>query len=149
MYIENQLAEAFQHLHNAYQNFERDGSGWSIDKILRLEVNTVEFRPQEGSSFIPLPAKIQKKRAVVNIQNEDQKCFQWSVLAALHPVARMDMPSRLSHYLSYQNDLNLTGLEFPLPLSQITKFNTNNDISINVFGLEGSEVYPLQLTNQR
>ena len=27
--IQEQLAEAFQHLHNSYQNFERDRSGWS------------------------------------------------------------------------------------------------------------------------
>lgn len=56
--IKQQLAEAFQHLHNAYQNFEREGSGWSIDKILRLELNTAEYTPLEGSRYLPLPPKI-------------------------------------------------------------------------------------------
>ncbi|XP_033757205.1 uncharacterized protein LOC117339622 [Pecten maximus] len=66
--LTEQLAEAFQNLHNAYQNFERDGSGWTIDKILKLEVNTVEYTPLEGSSYIPLPQNIQKKKAVLNIK---------------------------------------------------------------------------------
>ena len=83
--IKEQLAKAYQNLYNSYQNFERDGSGWSIDQILKMEVNTVEYVPLSGSSFFPLPPKIAKKRAILNIQNSDQKCFLWSVIAALHP----------------------------------------------------------------
>ena len=59
--IQEQMAKAFQHLHNSYQSF--DGSGWSINKILKLEVNWVEFIPLEGSSYVQLPAKIQKKKS--------------------------------------------------------------------------------------
>ena len=84
--IKEQLAKAHQKIYNSYQNFERDGSGWSIDKILKMEVNTVEYIPLAGSSFIPLPPKIAKKKAILNIQNTDQKCFLWSVLAILHPL---------------------------------------------------------------
>lgn len=44
----------------AYQNFERDCSGWTIDKIMKLEVNTVEYTPLEGSSYISLQPDIKK-----------------------------------------------------------------------------------------
>lgn len=116
--IKEQMAEAFQHLHNSYQNFERDGSGWSIDKIMKLEVNTIEFVPLEGSSYIPLPAQIQKKKAILNIQNKDHKCLLWSVLASLHPVSRNDNPKRVSNYLQYEHELKTNAIDFPTPLSQ-------------------------------
>ena len=120
--IKEQLAKAYQNLYNSYQNFERDGSGWSIDKILKMEVNIVEYIPLAGSSFIPLPSKIAKKKAILNIQNIDQKCFLWSVLATLHPLPWNQNPNLVSHYKQYANQLNIEGLEFPIPLSQIKKF---------------------------
>ena len=44
------------------------------------------FRPTAGSSFIPSPAEIAKKKAIVNIRNHnDNKCFQYSILAQLRP----------------------------------------------------------------
>ena len=144
--IKEQMAEAFQHVHNSYQNFERDGSGWSIDKILKLEVNTTEFVPLEGSSYIPLPVKIQKKKAVLNIQNNDHKCFLWSVLASLLPISRKDHAKRVSNYVQYEHELKTQGTDFPTPLSQIQDFEKKNNLSINVFGLENDKVYPLQLT---
>ena len=147
--IQEQMAEAFQHLHNSYQNFERDGSGWSIDRILKLEVNSIEYIPLEGSSYIQLPAKIRKKKAVLNIQNNDQKCFIWSILGSLHPVAGRDNAKRVSQYVQYEKELQTDTLDFPTPLSQIPRFEKNNKISVNVFGLENNEVYPLQITQSR
>ena len=147
--IQEQMAEAFQHLHNSYQNFERDGSGWSIDKILKLVVNSIEYIPLEGSSYIQLPAKFQKKKAVLNIQNNDQKCFIWSILGSLHSVSRKDHAERVSNYVQYERELNTQAIDFPTPLSQIPEFEKNNDISVNVFGLENNEVYPLQITKFR
>ena len=43
--IQEQMTEALQHLHDSYQNFECIGSGWSIDKILKHEVNSIEYIP--------------------------------------------------------------------------------------------------------
>jgi hypothetical protein len=36
-----------------------------------------------GGSYIELPEYI-KKRACVNIKNDDEKCFKWSILACKH-----------------------------------------------------------------
>ena len=48
--IKEQLAKAYKNLYVSYQNFERDGSGWSIDQILRMEINIAEYVPLSGSS---------------------------------------------------------------------------------------------------
>ena len=61
------------------------GSGWYFNEIIRLEIHIVEYKPMKGGSFIPLPEFIQKKNAIINIKNENDKCFLWSVLRYLHP----------------------------------------------------------------
>ena len=53
--------------------------------MLNLEIHTPEFDPMKGSSYIPLPDWILNKKAIVNIQNKDEKCFLWCVLRYLHP----------------------------------------------------------------
>lgn len=71
--MKEQLAQAYKNLFVSYQHFERE-SGWSIDQILKIEFKTVEFTPLLGSSYLPLP-QISKKKAVLNIQNDDKKMF--------------------------------------------------------------------------
>lgn len=72
--MKEQLAQAYKNLFVSYQHFERE-SGWSIDQILKIEFKTVEFTPLLGSSYLPLLLKISKKKAVLNIQNDDKKMF--------------------------------------------------------------------------
>lgn len=146
--FDTQLAEAFQKLHKDFQQFERDGSGWTLLHVLKLEVNTVHYKPITGTSYIPLPKKLSDKKALLNIKNDDNKCFLWSVLAALHKVSWKNNANRVSHYYKYEHECNTKGLNFPLPIDQITKFEILNQISINVFGWEDKELFPLQITKQ-
>ncbi|XP_024879110.1 uncharacterized protein LOC112459306 [Temnothorax curvispinosus] len=70
------------------------------------------------------------------------------VVAALHPVERHS--ERESSYRHYTTVLNLQGIEFPMILKQIKKFERLNDISINVYTIEGEKtptVLPIQLTD--
>ena len=46
-----------------------------------------------GSSYIPLPDFILKKKAITNIQNKDEKCFLWCVLRYLYPTNLNDARS--------------------------------------------------------
>lgn len=38
----------------------------------------------KGSSNIPLPDFIMRKKCIWNLENKDYKCFQWCVLRYLH-----------------------------------------------------------------
>ena len=100
-----------------------------------------------ASSYIPLPKEIEKKRACLNIQNRDQKCFLWCVLAQLHPVEHGKHPYRVSKYRPYENEINMSGIEYPVKISSIDKFERQNDISVNVHGLEGN-VLPLRISKK-
>ena len=124
--------------------YEMNGSGWYFKKVNKLEIHTNEFKPMRGSSYIPLPDWIMRKKAIVNIRNKDDKCFIWSVLRYLHPREKND--SRLSDLKEYEFSLNTKGITFPMKLKDITKFeNLNPDIpGINVFSNDGYTIYPLR-----
>ena len=102
-----------------------------------------------GSSFIPLPEFIMRKNAIINIKNDDDKCFLWSVLRYLHP--KQIHGERLTDLKKYENDLNFKGIDFPVKVKDIQKFkNYNPDLpGKNVFSInDNNKIYPLRL-NQK
>ena len=69
---------------NDIEEFTSNGSGWWFKEVLELHVNTIEFNPTKGTSYIDLPSWIKNKKAIVNIKNKDDKCFLWCILRYLH-----------------------------------------------------------------
>ena len=52
-------------------NFQQSGSNWVFQQIRRLEIHFANWKPIRGSTFIPLPTRLQNKKGVINIKNED------------------------------------------------------------------------------
>lgn len=102
--------------------------------MLCLEVNINKYNPLYGSSYICLPKSIQNKKAIINVENNDQACFFWSILSAI--CKPNGDPQRTSSYQFYEEVLNTQGIEIPVKLSDIPKFERQNGISINVFTLD-------------
>ena len=125
--------------------FQKNGSGWYFKEVVQLEIHTTKFNPMKGSSYIPLPDWIMRKKAIVSIRNKDEKCFLWSVLRYLHPREKNDC--RLSDLKKYEFSLNTKGITFPMKIKDITKFeNLNPDLpEINVFSVDDKKtIYPLR-----
>ena len=125
----------------------RRGSGWRLHSIIFLELHTTIYNPLRGETWIPLPEELANKKAIINMQNKDNKCFLWSVLRALNPTN--NHPERVDKKLKLkENSLNMEGIEYPVSLKDIDKFEKQNPtISITVFGYEGKSVYPLRNSN--
>ncbi len=105
------------------------------------------FYSRLESSFVKTPKSLAKKGAIVNINNKDQKCFMWSILAHLHK-QRKD-PSRVTKYLQYENELNMNGIQFPVNFRDIMKFENQNPISVNVLAYDNKTgVYPKRITKE-
>ena len=101
----------------------QEGSGWALDKIQRVYVNICKYKPLKGHACIVLPQKLQHTKAIVNIQNTDNKCFVWSVLAALHQMAQN--PQLINQYRQFENELNLNqGVDMPMKLFQVPKLKS-------------------------
>lgn len=132
--IESALRESIMKMFNAFIEYQREGSNWVLDKVLGVTVHIVQYNPIKGSSYLPLPTKLASKKAIVNVQNADQKCFMWSILAAFYPMT--NNPQRVINYVQQIDKLDFSGIEFPVKVRDIPKFEKRNNISINVFGYE-------------
>ncbi|XP_018343250.1 PREDICTED: uncharacterized protein LOC108749198 [Trachymyrmex septentrionalis] len=55
---------------------------------------------------------------------------------------------RKSSYPHYKSVLNLAGIEFPMTLNQIKKFETLNDISINIYTIQKG-IVPIRLADRK
>ena len=84
--IDTDLPTAYKNLFTKFDEQEREGSGWYLSKLIQIEVHTATLSPLAASSYIELPKKVKRTKAVLNIKNEDNMCFIWSVLAHLHPM---------------------------------------------------------------
>ena len=63
---------------------EHSKSGFMLDRIMHLDIDFHNLELTRGSSYIELPKGVVSKKAVINLKNEDEECFKWAVLAALH-----------------------------------------------------------------
>ena len=109
----------------------------------------MHYDPLRASSYISLPAVIHKKMACLNINNKDQKCFLWSLLASLHSVPHGQHPTRVTKYLPFENEIDMSGISYPVAIKDIDKVEAMNDLSINVFSLEDNKVvYPLRISKE-
>ena len=115
------------------QEFQIEGSGWAIDEVLYLKLMMAKYVPLKGSQDINLPPKVKNSKAVINIQNDDDddKCFLWSVLAYLYEDNHNR--ERVNHYKQYETELNMNGIVYPVAGKDVPKFEKQNNISVNVF----------------
>ena len=87
-------------------------------------------------SYLPLPKELKTKCGCVNIENGDEKCFLWSILASFHSVQCRNHLDRVSKYQKFEHELNMFGIQYPIDIKDIRKFEHQNNISVNVYGYE-------------
>ena len=114
-------------------------SRFVFDEFLYLDVNSHQLNLTRGSSYLPLPDWLARKKAIVNPHNDDEECFKWSVIAAEN--AGMKDPQRVSNLRKFMDNYDWSGLEFPVSIKDIGKFETRNNISVNVVAVEGRDIY--------
>ena len=131
-------------IENMASQQQSEGSGWRLHSIIRLELHVVNYNPLRGEAWVALVKELANKNAIINPQNKDDKCFLWCVLRALNPAK--DHPERIDKKLKEkENTLNMEGIEYPVSLKDIDKFEKQNpSIFITVFGYEDKSVYVLR-----
>ena len=129
---------------------QAEGSGWVFLEVENLTLHTDIWDPIKASSYIDLPRELKNKKAIINMKNKDNnKCFLWSVLRGLNP--KNEHPERIDEDLkSKENTLNMEGIEYPVSLKDIKRFEKQNlDISISVLGYSKDEkIYPLRISKK-
>ena len=130
----NQMATDIEH---QAEVLEMSESGLVLTQMDKIKFNFDKYNPTRGGKFIPLPKWVQNKKACINIKNEDNKCFKYSVQCGICKVYEKDHPERLSHYKNLDDKLNWTNVNFPSSNIDIDTFEENNDgkIAVNVYFL--------------
>ena len=115
------------------ETFTHNGSGWRFIGLDRVVVTVYDYNPARGRSYIPTPPVLASKKAIVNVQNTYNKCFMWSILAALYPPVKD--AQRVMKYRDHVGKLNCDMLEFPVKhtSSKISQFEDVNNVSINIY----------------
>ena len=139
------------HLLELVEQFQNQGSGWQFDQVEYFNININPFEPLSGTSYIPLPQKLESKKAIINVNNEkdNECCFKWTVTSAVFP--KKKNPQRLDDQMRENSKhFDWTGIEyFPVSLKHIGKFENQNPYAINVYGYEGDKIYPLRISNKQ
>ena len=88
-----------------------------------------------------LPNWLARKKAIINPKDEDQECFKWAVIAATRWEEINNNPERISKLKRFEKDFDWSGIEFPVSVKDIKKFEFRNQISINLLAIEGEQIY--------
>ena len=131
--------KAIESINKKIEDFQRLTSDWQIVHVKKLTLRFSKYVAAHGSSYIELPEKIANKKCCINIQNEDERCFEYSVLCGLyHDEIKKDL-QRVSKYKTYVNQLKFHDIDFPVEVDDVSSFEAQNEIPINVFGLDGDD----------
>ena len=119
------LSDIIRDLNLAVDNFNRRGSGYILERVTRVILCICKHRPLRGyGTFVATPTYLRNKRCILNVKCSGNRCFVWAVLASLYP--QKNNSNRVSSYKKYLDTLNLDGLQFPMHLKDIAKFEQQN-----------------------
>ena len=145
----DKLADVYE---QQLQDFNQRGSDWRLESVENFTLYCAAFRPAAAKGYFPLPPALHNKGCCINIKNNDNYCFLYCCLAAKdlkdNPnTVHLERESRYIYRLN--NELNIQGLQFPLSLNQVQKFETlNPQFSVSVYAWDDKEVCPLVVTKQ-
>ena len=142
-YNHTQIAFGTQHntLMQKLDDEQLEGSGFVLNGIVNVILEIYKVNDIQASSWVELPEKYRNNKSIINIKNDDQFCFLWCILAHLFPVE--DHKNRTSSYSIHTNKLILNGLEFPMKIKDIPKFENLNNLNVNVFELTKTVLTPI------
>ena len=126
--------------------FSGQNSGWIVSEINYLRLCWGCYRPLMAGTYIPTPKSIALKKAIVNVKCvNDENCFQYSILAGMNILESGKNKNRPSRYKQYMYKLNMNGIQTPVPLSSIDKFEDMNvEISVNVLYFDNQDIIPIR-----
>ena len=147
--INESLEASKQNVLNKIAVWISEGSGWTVESVDNHYLNVVKYKPMKGSSYIKLPQELRNSaKGLINMKNEDNECFRWCHIRHLNPQDKY--PQRIKKVdKQYVENLDYTGVEFPVATKQYNKIEKQNKININVFGYEDKQPYPIHISKEK
>ena len=142
------LEHAFQEILYRIDAWINKGSGWIIESIESQYINISTYRPLIGSSYIELPIELKHpRRGLINIKNNDQKCFLWCHVRHINPLKEhSERITKIDREIVF--NLNYDEIQFPLNEKDFGKIEVQNNICINVFCYENEMVFSIYVSDK-
>ena len=145
--IKQKFENFIQMVKDETDNRSEAGSGWVGGKDLAY-IEVARYNPLRGGTYLPLPASLAKKKAIINVKNNDNECLKWAIRAALFPVQHGNHAQRTNKY-PVNDGIDYTGIEFPMPIKQIDRLEAQNGfLAFNVSGWEKNNVVVYRISKK-
>ena len=138
----NEIVTAMiEHMTQQIENPALRNSKFVFDRVLHMDTDFHRLNLTRGSSYVPLPDWLMIKKAIINPKNSDMECFKWAVIAAMKWEEIDRDHQRVSKLKRCEGEFDWSGLEFPVSLRDINKFERNNEIGVNILAIESKKIY--------
>ena len=132
----NEIVSAMiKHMKQQIENPALRDSKFVFDRIIHMDIDFHRLNLTGGSSYIPLPDWLPKKKAIINPKDSDLECFKWAVIAAMRWEEIDRDHQRMSKLRRYEDDFDWDGIKFPTSIRDIKRFESRNEITINTLAL--------------
>ena len=85
----------------------RKGSDFIFENVELLDYRLHKISLKRGKSYIESPEWLRSKRATINLQNNDDKCFQYALTVELNHQNIRNNSERISNIKPFINQYNL------------------------------------------
>ena len=89
------------------------GSDFIFDSVQLMYYKCHKVNFKRGGLYIDSPDWIKKKKTIINLKNEDDKCLQYAASAALNYEEIESHPERVSNIKPLMNKYNQEGIIHP------------------------------------
>ena len=109
------------------------GSDFVFDYVESLNYIFHKIDLKSGGSYIETPKWIKKKKVTINVEDEDDKCFQYSVTVALNYDKIRKNHQRVSRVKKFINQYDWSGTNFSSNVDDFKMFELNTkSVALNV-----------------
>ena len=145
--IESALHKMRSDIEKRIDRFTMEGSGWAVIGLINHDLHVNKYDPLVARSYIPLPLEIQNRKATINIQNKDDKCFIYCLGRALDPTPqKKNLHCVSKHLRTVCESLGLNNIMTPVNIQDLPEIESQFNISINLFSHSNSDIYSIRIT---
>ena len=129
------------HMAQQIENPALSDSKFVFNEVIHMDVDFHRLNLMRGSSYLPLPDWLAKKKAIINPKNLDLECFKWVVITAMRWEEIDRGHQRISKLKRFENNFDWTGVGFPVSFRTIERSESQNQISINIPAVKDRQIY--------
>ena len=148
--IKQFTSDQFSHINEKMKISDRINSNHKFLGFEFCDIYLYKVDLMRAKQYFTLPFK---HRNILNIQNKDDKCFLYCILAKLHYGEIKSHRDRVSNYKRFEHEINMGEIPYPFKIKDLEKFHKQNpNIAVNIFCLQNQSdlksIVPLKIFKQ-